>query len=311
MKGLVYLETLDNEIREFSLSATEFSKLFCDEIYGFIVNLEKGNEYVNKLYVLEADKEFSQIIAHEIYKIIQSEGINYVFFSSTNKGKEIFSYLAGISNALIIDDIEGYEDESFKKAIYSNKVYAYYKINFDGLKIIGIKPKSYKIAQPLNSKAQIIKIKAQNNIEGIEILEIKEKESKEVDVTEADIVVSGGRGLSSAENYHKLLRGLIEVLREKTGLKVALGASQAVVDAGWIDHSHQVGQTGKTVSPLIYFAFGISGATQHIAGMRTSKYIIAVNKDEEAPIFKVADYGIVGDVNKIIPELIEKLKERL
>ncbi|MEO0203305.1 MAG: electron transfer flavoprotein subunit alpha/FixB family protein [candidate division WOR-3 bacterium] len=311
MKCIVYFETLLGEIREFSLSALEFSKLFCDEIYGFIVNSDKAKNYVKKLYVLETKNEFSRTIAQEIYKIVKSEDIKYIFFASTNKGKEIFSFLAGISNGLILEDVEGYENGYFIKAIYSNKVYAQYQVEFNGLKIIGVKPKSYKLAEPINSNTEIVEIKLDNANNEFEILEIKQKDNKEVDVTEADIVVSGGRGLSSAENYHKLLRELIEVLKEKTGLKVALGASQAVVDAGWIDHSHQVGQTGKTVSPLIYFAFGISGATQHIAGMRTSKYIIAVNKDEEAPIFKVADYGIVGDVNKIIPELIEKLKKVL
>ncbi len=308
MKGLVYFETYDNELKEFSLSAVEFAKNFCNELYGFILNSDIAKNYVNKLYFLETDNDFPQIVANEIYKIVKDENIEFIFFASTNKGNEIFSYLAGILEGLIIEDIEGYEDGYLIKAIYSNKVYAQYKLNFDGTKIIGIKPKSYKIAQPNSTPAEVIRLKTDNIDVSFEVLERKQKESKEVDVTEADIVVSGGRGLSSSENYHRLLKGLIKALEEKTGLKVALGASQAVVDAGWIDHSHQVGQTGKTVSPLIYFAIGISGAIQHLAGMRTSKYIIAINKDSEAPIFKVADYGLVGDVNVIIPELIEKIK---
>ena len=307
MKALVYFETLNNEIRDLSLSAVEFAKNVTNEIYGFITNLENAKKYVKKLYVLEIENEFPDIIANEISKIVENEKIEYIFFVSTNKSKEIMSYLAGLVNGLMIEDIEAYENDYFIKSIYSNKVYAQFKVHYEGIKILGIKPKSFKIPNELEVEGEIIKLKPSKN-PSIEIIEIKPKESKEVDLTEADIVVSGGRGLGSAENYHKLLRELIDVLKEKTNLKVALGASQAVVDAGWIDHSHQVGQTGKTVSPLIYFAIGISGAIQHLAGMRTSKYIIAINKDSEAPIFKVADYGLIGDVNIIIPELIKKLK---
>lgn len=135
----------------------------------------------------------------------------------------------------------------------------------------------------------------------VKIIEIVKEEKEKVDITEANILISGGRGVGSADNFKKL-----EGLAEEIGGTVS--ASRAIIDSGWIDHDRQVGQTGKTVRPDIYFALGISGAIQHVAGMEESEFIIAINKDKEAPIFNISDIGIVGDVSKIVPMITEEIK---
>jgi electron transfer flavoprotein alpha subunit len=187
------------------------------------------------------------------------------------------------------------------RPVYAGKAIVEGKIT-SRVKVFTIRPNVFKINEAEDKVEAFVDVREVEspNLK-TRVTELKKSEGK-LDVAEADIIVSGGRGLKGPENF-KIIEELAEVLG------AAVGASRAVVDAGWRNHGEQVGQTGKTVSPKLYIACGISGAIQHLAGMSSSKYIVAINKDKDAPIFSVADYGIAGDLFEIIPVLTEEIKK--
>ena len=186
------------------------------------------------------------------------------------------------------------------RPIYAGKAFVKVKLSSD-VKVFTIRPNVFKAELSDSGSASVETKEITNPNLKAKVVSFKKSEGK-LDVAEADIIVSGGRGMKGPENFN-----LIESLADSLG--AAVGASRAVVDAGWRPHREQVGQTGKTVSPSLYVACGISGAIQHLAGMSTSKYIVAINKDKDAPIFSVADYGIAGDLFEILPVLTEEIKK--
>ncbi|MFI5236459.1 MAG: electron transfer flavoprotein subunit alpha/FixB family protein [Ignavibacteriales bacterium] len=232
-------------------------------------------------------------------------GCDILILSNTSQGRDLAPRLSvRINAACVIDctqiNISG-NDIICRRPIYAGKAFVDVKILSEN-KIITIRPNVFKAQASESSGAAEIIVKEITSPDlRDKVIEFKKAEGK-LDVAESDIIVSGGRGLKGPENFH-----LIEKLAEALG--GAVGASRAVVDAGWRPHNEQVGQTGKTVSPSLYVACGISGAIQHLAGMSSSKYIVAINKDKDAPIFKIADYGISGDIFEIIPALTEEIKK--
>jgi len=226
-----------------------------------------------------------------------------VLVGSTALGKDLGPKAAAKLGCACISDAVGLTYEGgweIRRPIFAGKCFA--DVTFSTpLAIVGIRPNAFVLAE--SAKAGAVE-SFDAGIAGVaskaRVTSVEAAAAGKVTLTEAEIVVSGGRGIKGPENYV-----LIEKLAETLG--AAAGASRAVVDAGWVDYSHQVGQTGKTVAPNLYVACGISGAIQHLAGMSSSKCIVAINKDPNAPIFKVADYGIVGDLFAVVPPLTDEI----
>ncbi len=239
--------------------------------------------------------------------LIRENGYEVAIFPASAMGKDLAPRVAarlgvGYAADCTALEVEGGEVVATRPR-YAGKVFA--RVRFTGKPaILSVRPNVFTpVENPRAGEVRNLDV----NLEGVDlgavVRDIRAAAGEKLDVAEAAVIVSGGRGLRDPENF-KLLEEFAEALGN-----AAVGASRAVVDAGWRPHAEQVGQTGKTVAPTLYFAVGISGAIQHQAGMRTSKYIVAINKDPEAPIFKIADYGIVGDLFEILPRLTEEVRK--
>ncbi|MCC6738434.1 MAG: electron transfer flavoprotein subunit alpha/FixB family protein [Planctomycetia bacterium] len=238
----------------------------------------------------------------------QAGNASAVLFSATALGKDLSGHVAAMLGTSVAQDCTELKVEGgrilAKRPVYAGKAYATVAVKAGPL-VATLRPNVFKASAPDAAKpanVENLPIDAQDADFRAAVKEILASASKKMELTEANVIVAGGRGMKGAEHW-----GLITDLA--TALGGAQGASRAVVDAGWRPHEEQVGQTGKTVSPTLYVACGISGAIQHLAGMSSSKYIVAINKDPDAPIFKVANYGIVGDVFEVLPALTAEVKK--
>jgi electron transfer flavoprotein alpha subunit len=321
-KILAYVESRDNKIKNAGFETASTAVKYASELgveaeillIGNAVSGiagELGSYGVKKVLIAEDDRlekysttAYSKIIA----ETCKQRGADIIFISATALGKDAAPRVAARLEAGLAVDCTGLRTEGGEiiatRPVYAGKAFIEVKIK-SPVKMYSLRPNVFKAqktdpVQVETEKLQIDLTEADFSVKVKEVIVSNEK----IDVAEASIIVSGGRGLKGPENFH-----LIEELAKALGAGV--GSSRAVVDAGWRPHAEQVGQTGKTVSPSLYIACGISGAIQHLAGMSSSKCIVAINKDKDAPIFQVADYGIVGDVFEIIPALTEEFKKVL
>jgi len=240
---------------------------------------------------------------------VKAHGAKAVIGTASPMGKDIFARLAARLDGGLLTDVTSLEESGGKlsgtKPYYSGKVIANVAVESDALQLATVRPNVNAPNKTGEGSATVSKLDVAAATDSrIKTIEIRKGTSDKADLTEAPVIISGGRALANAENF-KILEECAEVIG------ATVGASRAAVDSGYASHSMQVGQTGKTVNPNLYIACGISGSIQHMAGMRTSKVIVAVNTDPEAPIFKVADYGIVADLFEAVPVMAEKFKELL
>jgi len=241
----------------------------------------------------------------DVIRDVAARGYEAIVFAATAQGKDLAPRVAAGLNVPLAADVTGVaiDDDGLKvtRPVYAGKAFS--RLSFKATPaVFSIRPNVFPAVESAKAGATEL-IDASYGESSVRRVEYRAASAGALDVAEATIVVSGGRGMKDPDNWH-----LLEGLRDAIGDGAGLGASRAVVDAGWRPHGEQVGQTGKTVAPKLYFALGISGAIQHLAGMRTAGTIVAVNKDADAPIFQVADYGVVGDVFEVLPALTEGIR---
>ena len=244
--------------------------------------------------------------AQALAERIKQGGYEAVLFAASATGKDLAPRVAAKLGVAVTADITEVAAEGGAivaiRPVYAGKALLKVKVAAQPA-VLSVRPNVFTpVERPKAGTAETVAVSVSPG--RVVVREVKAAPAGTLDVAEAQIIISGGRGLKEPANFK-----VLEELARAFGGRAAVGASRAVVDAGWRGHADQVGQTGKTVSPSLYIAVGISGAIQHLAGMRTSKVIVAINKDKDAPIFKVADYGVVGDLFEIVPKLTEEIRK--
>lgn len=312
---LVLVDQQDGEVKKVTLELVTLARRFGVPAavwvgggYGDAAKERLGEYGVQKVYVAADDELDSYIVApgsEVLAKLVGEVSPAAVLLPGSVDGKEVAARLAVKTGSGVITDAVDVSDALVaEQSIFGGSVVVHSKAT-SGTPIVAVRPNSCPPEPaPTQPAEERVSVELPEPAKAAKVVErVVQEKGERPELTEAAIVVSGGRGVGGAENF-----SLIERLADSLG--AAVGASRAATDAGWYPHQFQVGQTGKTVSPQLYVAVGISGAIQHRAGMQTSKTIVAINKDPEAPIFELVDYGVVGDLFQVVPQLTEEIDER-
>ena len=311
MSALLIAEHNNKEVKPFTLNAiTAASQIEqdlhvlvignkCDEVaksISQVPNVKKVIHVDNEIYENYLAENFTPII------VKHAENYSHIIGSANTFGKNLMPRVAALLNTSQVSDIiKVISPDTYLRPIYAGNAFATVK-STDQKKCITIRPTSFDPALTSGGSAEIVKGEAAEAFQQIKFIKREEVKSDRPELGTARVVISGGRGMQNSDNFK-----LITAIADK--LNAAVGASRAAVDAGYITNDHQVGQTGKVVVPDLYIAVGISGAIQHLAGMKESKIIVAINKDGEAPIFSVADYGLEADLFEALPQFLEELNK--
>ena len=305
MTTLFFIEHANGKVSDQSLKAISATKDLGEEVHGMVAGtaidavVEEASKIsgVSKIIHIEND-EYNNILAEKLTSTIVNISDNYNYFcaAATTTGKNVMPRVAAKLDVSQISEIIGVEsNDTFIRTIYAGNAIATVQSS-DAKKVLTIRPTAYKLADTSDTGCEVEKINPENIPNISEYISEELTKSDRPELTSAKIIISGGRGMQNGESFE-----LLDKVAAKLG--AAVGASRAAVDAGFVPNDYQVGQTGKVVAPELYIAVGISGAIQHLAGMKDSKVIVAINKDEEAPIFDIADYGLVADLFQVLPEL--------
>jgi len=310
---LVFTESKDGKLKKISREALSIGRKLAEaaggELAAFAVDRgaaeEAGKYGAKKVYVADAGAYNTEQYTAALEAAIKAAQPAIVLFGGSSDGRDLAPRLAARVNAGVASDVDRLEWKDGKlrgrRHVYSGKVLATVEVS-GPLAIATTRANAFPPEEAGGGAAEVVDVAFTKGDTKAKVVDTKVPEAGELSIAEADIIVSGGRGLKEAQNF-SYIRDLAHAIGG------AVGASRATVDAGWIDHQHQVGQTGRVVSPNLYIAAGISGAIQHLAGMSSSKHIVAINKDPEAPIFRIADLGVVGDLFQVLPALTEEVKK--
>ena len=311
MAVLLIAEHNNKELRPFTLNAATAASQIDNDVHALLIgnNSAEAAKQLSELPVIKKvlsveAPHYENFTAENFAPVVVklAENYSHIICSANTFGKNLMPRIAAhLDTSQVSDIIKVISSDTFVRPIYAGNAFATVKSN-DAKKCVTIRPTSFDPCESSGGSSPIEKIDAAEEFSNTKFIKREEIKSDRPELGTARIVVSGGRGMQSGDNFK-----LITEIADKLG--AAIGASRAAVDAGYISNDHQVGQTGKVVVPDLYIAVGISGAIQHLAGMKESKVIVAINKDGEAPIFSVADYGLEADLFEALPQFMEELNK--